>query len=240
MKTVKQIKKELAKNREAIAAKKELIKKLDFTEERTQAAQNGRFNNEMWHKYYNLAQENAGEVEKLRGEIYKLEIKTRILRENLSCALIAEAAPVIIKALEAYQGKPYGDKTRDKIREEVKKAGFSFYLDGRGGYRININELGADGYNSGLSAIAAVYDDGGHAWDVLTADNKINIAGASVKPWKNKYYENPTKAAGEVAKAIKKYEEATQAIEKQRGELCRMLPEGIEEPAYIKDYYIRF
>ena len=75
---------------------------------------------------------------------------------------------------------------------------------------------------------------------MLTEDNKLDIHAGIIKPWKDKYTENPTKEAAKIAKMIKSYSEATKALEEQRRVLCNTLPDGIKEPEYIKEYYIRF
>lgn len=243
MKTLKEIKKQLEKNRANIESMTAEIMRLDYTEERRAATQgNGIFNNQTWKEYFEAAKANAGRIAELSNKIYIAEVATRILQENARAALIAEATPVILKACEKYNGKPYGEKTRDKIRQEVKAAGYSFYFEGYESYRMVIYKLNAEGYTTPkeTEATAAAYDEAGHIASFITNENKLNIANVIIKPYADTYTENPTKAAEKVVKAIKAYSEATKALESQRRELCDMLPNGIKEPEWIKEYYVRF
>lgn len=244
MKAYKDILKDIRKNRERIEAKTAEIMKLDFSEERRAAVHNGGiFNNKALKEYHEAAEANADAIRKLSDEIYNAEVMQRILYANARAALIVEALPVILKACEPYNGKPYGEKTKEKIREEVKKAGFGFYFSGYKYSDIEIYKLSADGYYMNRETgegTAAAYDEAGHIASFLTNDNKLNIANVVIKASGDKYTDNPTQAAKKTAKAIKAYREATKEIEKQRRELCAMLPRGLKEPEYIHEYYINF
>ena len=134
MKSYKSIIQEIKKNREAIEAKTAEIIKLDYKEEKKAAinAENngGIFNNAEYKALAEKARENAGEIAKLSNDIYVMEIKQRILQSNAKVALINEAIPVILAACEKYNNKPYGDKTREKIHQEVKLKMFQLKIAG--------------------------------------------------------------------------------------------------------------
>ena len=244
MKQYKDILNQIKATRESIEAKTAEIMRLDYTEERRAAAQNGGyFNNKGYKEIHEAAEANADAIRKLSDEIYTAEVMQRILYANARAALIAEALPVILKACEPYSGKPYGEKTKEKIREEVKKAGYGFYFDGYKTSRINIYKLSSDGYFTNRETgegTAAAYDDAGHIAQFLTDDNKLNIANVVIKAYSDKYTEKPAQAARKTAKAIKAYQEATKALESQRRDLCDLLPAGLKEPEYIKEYYLNF
>lgn len=242
MKQYKNILEEIKKTGEAIETMTAEIMKLDYTEERRQAAQNGGyFNNKGYKELYNAAQANADKIRDLSNAIYNKEIERRILRANARTALLSEALPVILKAFEKYNGKPYGEKTRDKIREEVKKAGYSFYIEGYDKHRIVIYTLDENGYKTHADeTTGAAYDEAGHIQSIITKDNKINIANVIIKPYGDKYTEDTAEAAAKTADAIRAYSEAVENLEKQRRELCDMLPAGLPNPEYIKSFYIRF
>lgn len=243
MKTLKAIQNEITKTRAEIESMTAEIIALDYRQERRAAAQNGGiFNNKGYKEYHEAAQANADRIAELSNNIYIAEVKTRILQANARAALINEAAPIILKACEKYNGKQYGEKTAEKIRAEVRAAGYSFYFEGYKNSRLVIYELNTKGYKTPAEteATAAAYDEAGHIAEFLTEENKLNIANVIIKPYQDKYTENPTKAAAKVAQAIRKYSEATKALEKQRRELCDILPDGIKDPEYIKEYYINF
>lgn len=243
MKTLKEIQEQIKENRASIQAMTAEVLRLDYTEERRAAAQNGNglFNNQTWKEYHEAAKANAEKIAELSNKIYIAEVKARILQANARAALINEATPVILKACEKYNGKPYGEKTRDKIREEVRAAGYSFYFEGYEDYRIVVYELNEEGYKTPATteATATANDEAGHIDRFITKENKLNIANVIIKP-ADSYTENPTKEAAKIAKAIKAYSEATKALEKQRGELCAILPDGIKNPDYVKEYYVSF
>lgn len=51
-----------------------------------------------------------------------LELTSKILKNNAKIALFNEVLPVALEILEKYSGKPYGEKTREKIAEEIRAA----------------------------------------------------------------------------------------------------------------------
>lgn len=83
-----------------------------------------------------LREERKNELEELDGRFVALaleeenaKIAVKILRNNAQIALFHEVMPEIISVLMKYKGKQYGEKTREKIRNEVKeKTGCGFYL----------------------------------------------------------------------------------------------------------------
>lgn len=57
------------------------------------------------------------------------KLRAEILRENLKAAIFETLKPIIWETLKKYNGKPYGDKTREKIAEETKAAcGYRVYF----------------------------------------------------------------------------------------------------------------
>lgn len=57
------------------------------------------------------------------------KLRAEILRENLKAAIFETLKPIIWETLKKYDGKPYGDKTREKIAEETKAAcGYRVYF----------------------------------------------------------------------------------------------------------------
>ena len=51
-----------------------------------------------------------------------LQITIKILKSNARIALYNEVMPVALEVLAKYDGKPYGEKTKQKISDEVKAA----------------------------------------------------------------------------------------------------------------------
>lgn len=69
---------------------------------------------------------------KLNEEIKDLQITIKILNSNAKIALFNEVMPQVLEALAKYKNKPYGPKTEQKIRDEIKeKTNCSFYISDR-------------------------------------------------------------------------------------------------------------
>lgn len=63
-----------------------------------------------------------------------LKITLKILKNNAKLALFNEVMPVALEVLSKYNNKPYGEKTKAKISDEVKsKTNCHFYITSRFG-----------------------------------------------------------------------------------------------------------
>lgn len=61
-----------------------------------------------------------------------LQITIKILNSNAKIALFNEVMPQVLEVLEKYKSKPYGPKTEQKIKDEIKdKTGCGFYISVR-------------------------------------------------------------------------------------------------------------
>ena len=74
------------------------------------------------------------DLKKISERKLDLKIKMQILKNNARVALFHEALPVALEILAKYQGKPYGEKTRQKISDAVQeKTACRFYISSRYG-----------------------------------------------------------------------------------------------------------
>lgn len=81
-----------------------------------------------------IAQKRAVEKDmcKLNEEIKGLTITIKILNSNAKIALYSETMPIVLEVLAKYKNKPYGPKTEQKIKDEIKeKTNCSFYINER-------------------------------------------------------------------------------------------------------------
>lgn len=63
----------------------------------------------------------------LKDEDFSLKVK--YLKNNAKVAIFNEVMPIALEVLKKYNGKPYGEKTAQKIRDEIiEKCGFRFYI----------------------------------------------------------------------------------------------------------------
>ncbi len=76
----------------------------------------------------------AAEADMLKAAAEKqdLQITIKILKNNAKIALFNEVIPVALEILTRYKNKPYGEKTKKKISDEVKAAtNCHFYIHSR-------------------------------------------------------------------------------------------------------------
>lgn len=191
------------------------------------------------------AENNAGRVKALSERIYKREIKQRVLAENARAAVFHEGYNVIVEACKPYEGKPYGEKTREKIAAKVREAGFGFWFhDSSGGsYQLTLYTLDNNhgGCRTGNSIEAEVFaSNGAGATEYfITGDNLINISNVLPAP-RDHYTENITGTVNEIYKAIKAHEAIIEKARDSYHYLTTILPEGIERPKYIDSYHPTF
>lgn len=93
------------------------------------------------------------------------KLRAEILHENLKAAIFETLKPIIWETLKKYNGKPYGDKTREKIAEETKTAC---------GYRIYFTERYGNGE---IKAYSANYD----ARDIAIYAHKVPLFSGELK-----------------------------------------------------------
>lgn len=234
---LKQIEKETA----AIKKEEARLEELDLRAEKDAAIESKDF--AKYKELHAAAKENLAESAKISKSIYLREIKKRVLYSNLRAAVFDAGYKVITEAFKPYEGKKYGEKTRDKIHEVVRAAGFGFYFEGYSGkYQIKIYTLN-DGYKDGSSIEAegwAVvytdekYPDGKSAY-FITDDNTINLSGVSAKPH-DKYFDDPAAATKAIYKAIKDHQAALKKARATEEALRDIMPDGIQRPDHLSDY----
>ena len=69
----------------------------------------------------------AQEIEKSK-RMELLKVAQKILKDNIRVAYFTETMPKVLEVLKKYEGKPIGEKTEAKIREELKKQGIYFSI----------------------------------------------------------------------------------------------------------------
>ena len=122
MKTFNEIQKEIENTYKLINKKKEKLDQLIYTYSSIKDIKE------------KVKQHKAVEKDmcKLNEEIKDLTISIKILNSNAKLSLYNEALPVVLEVLAKYKNKPYGPKTEEKIRDEIKeKINCSFYISDR-------------------------------------------------------------------------------------------------------------
>lgn len=101
-----------------------------------------------------------------------LQIALKILKSNARIALFNEVLPVALEVLAKYAGKPYGEKTKQKISDEVKeKTNCRFYISSSyGSHSFDVYPV--DGFGNDYNITCGTeYTDGNKKQ--LLINNKI-------------------------------------------------------------------
>nr|WP_278545766.1 hypothetical protein [Catenibacterium mitsuokai] len=155
---------------------------------------------------------------KLNEEIKDLTISIKILNSNAKLSLYNEALPVVLEVLAKYKNKPYGPKTEEKIRDEIKeKINCSFYISDRYNsqeYHIIPLEYSGNTYNI---ECGAKYIDGKQK--KLLDENKIQaleFSDITLYYTSKEYIDNIPKRIKELKRLYKKAYEKQQELD----EIC--------------------
>lgn len=119
-----------------------------------------------------IAKKRAVESEMIENSenIKNLKITMKILKNNARVALFYDVLPVALEILAKYSGKPYGEKTRQKISDEVKeKTNCRFYI---GFHSFEVYPVGGFGNDYNISC-GTEYTNGNKK--PLLVDNKIQL-----------------------------------------------------------------
>lgn len=138
MKTLKEVKKEIETNNEV---------------KRANDAERAKADNAfiMAHKAHD--RDAAGlaslEIEKLQKTAERISARGKVLTNNYNYILVETGKNALAEILKKYDGKKHGEKTAEKIRNEMREKGFSFYFPTNYFTQIkdsiSINERGAYG-----------------------------------------------------------------------------------------------
>ena len=156
------------------------------------------------------------DIVKLEEKKKDLQITIKILNSNAKIALFNETMPVVLEVLAKYKNKPYGPKTEQKIRDEIKeKTNCSFYISCRYSsqeYHIIPLEFSNNDYNI---ECGTKYIEGNKK--KLLDDNKIQVPelnDLTIYYASKEYIDNIPKRIKELKKLYKKAYEKQKELEK--------------------------
>lgn len=156
------------------------------------------------------------EMCKLNEQVKDLTIKIKILNSNAKIALFNEVMPQVLEVLAKYKNKPYGPKTEQKIKDEIKeKTKCGFYISVRYSsqeYHIIPLEFNHNYYNI---ECGTKYIDGKQK--NLLDDNKIQVPelkDLTIYYSSKEYIDNIPKRIKELKRLYKKAYEKKQELEK--------------------------
>lgn len=107
-------------------------KKIKEVEEKTNDIRNTYLNIMDKKERYEKMKTVENDIVKLEEKKKDLQITIKILNSNAKIALYNEVMPQVLEVLAKYKNKPYGPKTEQKIRDEIKeKTNCSFFISQR-------------------------------------------------------------------------------------------------------------
>lgn len=83
------------------------------------------------------------EIDKLKKNAERISARGKVLTNNYNYILVETGKNALSEILKKNNGKKHGAKTAEKIRDEMREKGFSFYFPTKDS--ISINERGAYG-----------------------------------------------------------------------------------------------
>lgn len=176
---------------------------------------------------------------KLNEEIKDLTISIKILNSNAKIALFNEVMPQVLEVLAKYKNKPYGPKTEQKIKDEIKdKTNCSFYINTRYSsqeYHIIPLEFSNNNYNIECGAKCI---DGNQK--KLLEGNKIQVlefSDITLYYASKEYIDNIPKRIKELKRLYKKAYEKQQELEKICGEYNNLTVGNIKNIYKDKNIY---
>lgn len=197
---------------------------------------------ELFEKYKKAARDNGPEAARIGKKmdmlkndendaaalISDLNTKNTILKNNYRIALFDETIPAVITVLKKYNGRQYGPKTREKIRDEIKTAaGIDFYINSRTWCDEIIISDEYLRYSEQLEIDIRTDENG--ARPRLLIDNKINAPDVEqLTMYYNNFVDDPAERVQELKKAYNAAREAQQALKKLCDEYNNLTVFGME------------
>lgn len=170
-----------------------------------------------------------------------LKISVALLKNNAKLALFAEVMPVALEVLAKYKGKPYGEKTREKISEEVKaRTGCRFYIYTRyreAEYSIYPADVYSNDYNI---TVGAKYDNGNQK--ALLTDNRIqlvNMDDLQIFYINKQYVEDIPATVQKIREAYDAARAAQEALETACSEFNKLSVDGLPHLSSRENIYPR-
>ena len=219
----------------------EILKDIEKTRKATKAAEEKEqniidliYNARDLKSKIEIKKEHHEELKKISEKTNDLKITIKLLKNNARVALFHEITPVITEVLSKYTGKPYGDKTRDKISSEInERTGCRCYITNK---FYNSNEITI---YTGSNDFNITFGYPGNSELKFLIDNKIQaIEPEQLQLYyiKREYFEDIPGAIKEMKKAYKKAVEKQKELETICDEFNYYAVEGIER--IYKDKYI--
>lgn len=195
---------------------KQTQQKINELEEKTKQIRNTYKNIMDIKKRHEKMKIVENELIRLEEKKEDLQITIKILNSNAKIALYNETMPKVLEVLAKYKNKPYGPKTEQKIKDEIKeKTKCGFYISVRySSQEYHIFPLEFSGNNYDI-VCGTKYIDGKQK--KLLEDNKIQVPelnDLTIYYSSKEYIDNIPKRIKDLKRLYKKAYEKQQELEK--------------------------
>ena len=238
--TRKELKKKIEKASAIIRKCEEDVLRLSYVEEKRKAIQNDDV--ETYRKYASMEKENLETVRKISEKHFYNSVLLKVLKENYNYLVFVDGCKVLSEICLSFDGKSYGEKTKEKIYKKMQENGFDFYFDGYSKYNyIKIGELRENGccYGSDYVEGYARLPDNSDCSVFITNENKLVFNRVKAFPYVH-FSDDPEKTAKEIIRLYRKIQEEENKLEKLHGEYNKLIPSGLPHSDYFKKLNIRF
>lgn len=176
----------------------------------------------------------AEEVEKSK-RLELLKVAQKILKDNIRMAYFTETMPKVLEVLKKYEGKPIGEKTEAKIREELSKQGIYFSIGYGGQYGsdyIHVSPTFGSGYNFRFDDMK-IYTkyDGGNKRPMLggTQGNRLIVYDMDMYylNWCSDYVDDYMFRASSILYRYKELKEQREKLEQEYKSFNDLLPRSM-------------
>lgn len=188
-------------------------KKIKEVEKKTEELQNTYLNIMDLKERHEKRKDVENDLVRLEEKKKDLQITVKILNSNAKIALYNEVMPIVLEVLAKYKNKPYGPKTEEKIKDEIKeKTNCSFHISVRyGSQEYHIIPLSGNTYNIECGAKCI---DGKQ--EKLLKENKIQVlefSDITLYYISKEYVDNIPKRIKELKRLYKKAYEKQQELD---------------------------
>ena len=164
------------------------------------------------------------EIEKLQKNAERISARGKVLTNNYNYVLVEAGKIALAEILKKYDGKKHGEKTAEKIRDEMREKGFAFYFPtnylSQARDSISINERGA-------------YGRGVEIWTknrakIVDENNTIHAEAVAEVVNRYKYIDNIEKYLDEIERLTDETRKAFDAANAKAHELNEIAVEGLK------------
>lgn len=114
--------------------------------------------------------EHLQRISETQETITNGKLKLKLMQNNARISIFNEVMPIVLEVLQKYNGKPHGEKTSQKIREEIKEKTNCFVYVNSDSFRIVPCGTVGNTYNV---ECGTKYENGNKKKVLI--DNKINL-----------------------------------------------------------------